>query len=277
MASTQTTVRRRGAGHRRANGASSLHPVSVVASRRLSPQMVRVTFSGPTLADFADDGPDQRCKVFLPRSGRTAPPVPAGPDWYLAWRQLPDLERPIMRTYTVRRSRPAAREVDIDFVLREGTGPGTRWAAQARPGDRVTLLGPRADYFPPVGVDTQLLVGDATALPAIASIVEGLTVDQRARVFLEVDTPADELALISCADVTVTWLHLGGCEPGRSTLLLDAVRAAELPPGRMSAWIAGEAAIVRTVRRHLVCERRLSAADIQFAGYWRVGAPIDPD
>jgi NADPH-dependent ferric siderophore reductase len=255
----------------------AMHPVRVKASRRLGPQLVRITLSGPTLADFVDDGPDQRCKIFLPRDGHTAPPVPGGPDWYEAWRALPDDIRPIMRTYTIRYSRPELGEVDIDFVLREGAGPGTRWAAQARPGDRACLFGPRAEYAPPPGLDAQLIVGDATALPAIAAIVENLSVTQRAWVFVEVDTPADEQLLTTCADVSTTWLHLGGRPPGRTDTLLDAVRGAELPAGRLSAWVAGEAAVVRAVRRHLVCERDFSAADIQFSGYWRIGAAIDPD
>lgn len=274
MASTRTTVRK---PRRRENVAMALHHVQVRATRRISPQMVRITLGGPSLADFVDDGPDQRCKLFLPRSGRGAPVISDDPDWYRAWRELPDEVRPIMRTYTIRRARPEKHEVDIDFVLHDIHGPASSWATRARLGDRVALFGPRADYAPVAGCDWQLLIGDATALPAISAIVESLPVTSRAKVLLEVDSLAEEMTLASCADVSFDWRFLDGRSPGRTSQVLDVLRASVLPAGRMSAWVAGEAAMVRAVRRHLVCERGLSASDVQFAGYWRLGASIDPD
>ena len=274
MTMTRTTVRR---PRRRENVEMAHHRVEVTASHRISPQMVRITLGGPSLADFVDDGPDQRCKVFLPRPGQTVPILPSGSDWYQVWRDQPAAVRAVMRTYTVRRSRPELGEIDIDFVLHDEAGPASAWAAQARVGDRVGLFGPRAEYVAPVGADEQLLIGDATALPAIAAIVEALPMTARARVLIEVDGPAEELTLSGCSEVKVHWVHLDGAAPGRRPLLLEALRATPFVSSRTSAWIAGEAAMVRSVRRHLVCERGLSASDVQFMGYWRLGSSIDPD
>ena len=42
-------------------------------------------------------------------------------------------------------------------------------------------------------------------------------------------------------------------------------------PGRSYAWLAGEAAMIRDLRRHLVTERGLDRAAVAFMGYWRLG------
>ncbi|MCW2526122.1 MAG: siderophore-interacting protein [Pseudonocardiales bacterium] len=274
MASTQTTVRK---ARRRENVAMAVHMVEVRASRRISPQMVRITLTGPTLVDFVNDGPDQRCKLFLPRAGQRSPAQLAAADWYQAWRELPDDVRPVLRTYIIRHSRPDLAEVDIDFVLHDNYGPAASWAARARVGDQVTLYGPRAEYAPAPGSDWRLIIGDSSALPAIAAIVESLPVTARATVMIEVDTPAEEITMASCADVSVNWVHLNGLAPGRTSLLMDGLRSSALPTGRPAVWIAGEAAMVRSIRRHLVCERGIPAGDVQFMGYWRLGASIDPE
>jgi NADPH-dependent ferric siderophore reductase len=50
------------------------------------------------------------------------------------------------------------------------------------------------------------------------------------------------------------------------------VRAAEFPDGPVFAWLAGEASLVRSLRRHLAGERGVAKNMIAFAGYWRVDA-----
>ena len=37
------------------------------------------------------------------------------------------------------------------------------------------------------------------------------------------------------------------------------------------AWLAGEAGVIRTLRRHLVAERGLDRRAVAFMGYWRLG------
>src|SRR5262245_20113224 len=102
--------------------------------------MLRVTLGGDGLKGFASGGRDQRVKRFLPHPHQDAPRVPAtaGDSWFAAWREMDPAERGIMRSYTVRRQRPGL--LDIDFALHADGGPATRWAAAARPGDRVAVL-----------------------------------------------------------------------------------------------------------------------------------------
>jgi NADPH-dependent ferric siderophore reductase len=258
----------------------------VVATRRLGPSMVRVTFGGDRLCDFAGGGRDQSLSLFLPQPWQDAPTVPfeAGDDWFAQWRATPEHERAVMRSYTVRSQDRERHEVDIDFVLHGTGGPGagaagpaSRWAAEAVPGDRVVLLGPAVEdnrsigFTPPQGTDWVLLAADETALPAAAAILEWLPAGQRARAWIEVPDLKDTQELLSPAEADITWL-IRGAEGRPGALLTEEIAGAVFPDGSPYAWIAGEAASVKSLRRHLVTERGIDRRRVAFAGYWRLGA-----
>jgi NADPH-dependent ferric siderophore reductase len=191
-----------------------LFPVQVAAVRRLSPSLVRLTFTGPGLADFADPGLDQRIKLVLPAPGRTDfDGVPLDDGWAGIY-QLADEVRPRIRTYTTRAVRTDRREVDVDMVLHGDGGPASRFAGAARPGDAAALLGPDARYDGdhgglefrcPDGVPV-LLVADETALPAVARILEELPRDATGEAVVEVPVGGDRIDLDAPDGVRVTWL-----------------------------------------------------------------------
>lgn len=254
----------------------ALHHVDVTAVRDVTPRMRRITVAGPSLAHFVDDGPDQRFKLFLPRPGQDRPPVTAAEDWYADWQALSDDVRPVMRTYTIRAARPQHSEVDFDIVLHGDSGPGSAWAERVQLGDRVAVFGAYAEYCPPEDADWQLLVGDETALPAIAAAAERLPAGAYARIIVEVAEAAERQTLLSDAKLDVTWISRADTPENGEPLLVTAVREIELPPGHGYAWVAGEATAVTAVRRHLINDRGLTAEHITFMGYWRRGASIDP-
>jgi NADPH-dependent ferric siderophore reductase len=53
-------------------------------------------------------------------------------------------------------------------------------------------------------------------------------------------------------------------------LAAAAVAALQLPRGRGHGFVHGEASAVRNVRRHLLGERGLPAADLSVSGYWKL-------
>lgn len=267
----------------------------VARTRRVSPSVQRVTFRGAQpggLAEFVSGGRDQRFKLFFARPGqhRALVPVEAGEQWYAVWRGMDPEQRAIMRTYTVREQRRELGELDVDFAVHpigmglngtglNGMGPAGDWALRALAGDRLTALGPMVadnggiDFRPPqgTGADWILLAGDESALPAIAGILDWLGSDQTVRAWIEIGHSEDVQDLPTWADAQINWIVRGG-----PVTLTQAVSAAELPSGRPYAWIAGEAAEVRELRRHLVGPepegRGFDRRRVTFTGYWRRGA-----
>ncbi|SFB51296.1 NADPH-dependent ferric siderophore reductase, contains FAD-binding and SIP domains [Amycolatopsis marina] len=254
--------------------------MQVAGVERLTPHMLRIRFSGADLHDVRGAAPDQYIKLFLPLEGQARPQLPpplAAEDevvsWYRRYLAMPDEVRPPMRTYTIRALRQELGELDIDFVLHPDAGPASNWARSAAPGDEVAFLGPHGLYSVPRDTRWQLLVGDESALPAIGAILDALPQGERARVFAEVTGPTAELRLRSHADIDITWVHRGTAEHGAA--VLEAVRAAAFPQGPAYAWVAGEASLVKHVRRHLVRERGVDRRAVTFTGYWRRGVSED--
>jgi NADPH-dependent ferric siderophore reductase len=237
--------------------------LQVQRSERITPRMIRVTLGGPELAGFAGEGPDRRIKMFFPAAGQERPAVPraasGGPVWPAGQ------ARPAIRTYTVRRFDAGAGELDVDFVLHEGHGPAAAWAREARPGAWVAVSEPGGRYEPDPAAGFHVVIGDETALPAVATVLEALPTGVPALAFLEVADAGEEQALPGTA--TLVWVHRGDRPAGEP--LAEAVRAAAFPGGDGQAWLSGEAGCVKDLRKHLLDERGLDRRRVYATGYWR--------
>ncbi len=120
-----------------------------------------------------------------------------------------DGDRPVRRRYTIRALDHERRLLTID-VVRHAGGPGERWVAAARPGDKIEGIGPRGKIFLDPDADWHLFIGDDAALPAYLAMAGALPAGARALVILEVPGPDSEQDLATDADAEVTWLHRDG-------------------------------------------------------------------
>jgi NADPH-dependent ferric siderophore reductase len=173
----------------------------------------------------------------------------------------------VKRRYTIRAHRPDTGEADLDVVL-HGAGPGARWGAEAARGERVQFQGPRGklELRP---ASSHLLVGDESALPAIASIAEALPAGELAMAVVEIDGPADEVPLPGGS--AASWVHRGDAAPGDAALLAGVLRELELPAD-LRAYLLGETRAMVELRALL--EGRGVAHDAIFVkGYWNRGRP----
>jgi NADPH-dependent ferric siderophore reductase len=232
--------------------------------------MIRVVAGGDELRSFPDTPyTDRYVKIVFPRAG-VAYPEPFDMDSARA--QLPREQWPVTRTYTVRAFDPTAGELTIDVVQHGDSGVAGPWAAAARPGDVLRLMGPGGAYAPEPDADWHLMVGDESAFPAIAAACERVPGGVPVLAVLEVADEAEQQELSSPGDLRVTWLHRSAGAPEQ---LLRAVRELTFPPGRVHAFVHGEAGLVRSVRSHLLNEREVARELLSVSGYWRRGRDED--
>lgn len=189
--------------------------------------------------------------------------------------ELPAEQLPSTRTYTIRRIDKAAGEVWIEFVTHGDEGVAGPWAEAAKPGDPVVLRGIGGGYAPDPAADWHLLGGDESAIPAIASALEAMPADARGVAFIEVAGEADTLDLAAPDGIEVTWLFRDGAEAGTSTVLVDAVRAAEWLPGRVQVFVHGERSAMKSLRPYFTDERGIDRSQLSLSPYWAYGRRED--
>jgi NADPH-dependent ferric siderophore reductase len=249
-------------------------PQAVLTVRRreqLNPHTVRIVAGGPGFAEFrGNDYTDMYVKIIFvdPALGLTPPYDLAG-----LREALPSHQRPVTRTYTVRRADADEQQLAIDFVVHCDTGIAARWAMNAQIGDRLTLSGASGAYRPDPDLDWHLFAGDESALPAICAALDVLPRAARGLAFLETQDEREHLDAEPPAGVEVHWLHRP--EPGtRPSSLADAIAAASWLPGRVGVFAHGERESMKAVRA--VVKPRLSADDrLSLSGYWAYGRTED--
>ncbi|MEQ6903032.1 siderophore-interacting protein [Nocardioides sp. YIM 152588] len=214
----------------------------VVRRERVSPHLVRLTLGGPGLAGFASTGvPDEWVGLVVPGQFQS-------------------------RYYTVRSFDGA--ELVLDVVV-HAVGLVTEWAlggAGDPVGQQVTITEPKGSFDVPEDAGWLLLVGDLTALPAMARIAEAHVGRLPVHVHAEAADLPEELAAYLPDGVEVSWTAPG--EDGGSRLA-EIVEGLAWPDGPGYFWMAGESAQMRAIRKHLMRERKMPSTHYDVMGYWR--------
>ena len=216
-----------------------MREVEVARIEQLSPGFASITFKGAALADFTSLSFDDHVKFMFD-----------GPDG-----------QQVRRDYTPRRFDRQACELDIEFAL-HGHGGAAAWARAAQVGSKAVIGGPRGSMILPLEMDWHLLIGDASALPAVTRRLEELPPAARAQVLLLVDA-ADRRELITQADADIHWV-------ASSDELLQVLRELPLQGGAGLAWGGGEAALMARVRQLLV-DKGLPRQAGRISAYWKQG------
>ncbi len=210
------------------------YDAQVLLREQLSPHLVRLTLG---VEAFASSGvPDEWVGLVVPGQFQ-------------------------VRYYTARAHGDG--EVVLDVVIHE-VGLVTEWASGECAGDTVVITDPKGSFAPPENAEWLMLVGDLTAMPAMARIAE--TVDLPTRVWAEVQ---DDLPGYLPDRAEVTWLD------GTSDLA-EVVSGLDWPGAPGYFWMAGESADMRAIRKHLMRDRGLPSAAYDVMGYWRAASARQP-
>lgn len=216
-----------------------LRELDVARIEPLGPGFVAITFTGEALADFTSLSFDDHVKFMLPGA---------------------DGEQ-VRRDYTPRRYSREARELTIEFAL-HGDGAASDWARRAVVGQPALIGGPRGSMIYPLELDWHLLIGDATALPAIARRLEELPQNSRAFVLVLADGH-NRREFLTGAQADVAWFETPDA-------LLAGLRALALPDGAGFAWGGGEAGVMVRVREALA-DKGLPRERMRVSAYWKQG------
>ncbi|UDY24840.1 siderophore-interacting protein [Nocardioides sp. Kera G14] len=224
---------------------ASHHTATVLRREQLSQHLVRIVLDVPT---FQSTGvPDEWVGLIVPGQFQS-------------------------RYYTVRdvADAPQNPRLTLDIVVHE-TGLVTEWAQRDVTGETVTITDPKGSFALPEGAQWLLLVGDLTALPAMARIAEVWTATHRdlpLRVWVE--TPDQLPDYLPETSAEIEWI------PGHGEHLAEIVEGIDWPEGEGYFWMAGESAQMRAIRKHLMRERGLPSHAYDVMGYWRVSAGRQP-
>ncbi|WP_339113377.1 siderophore-interacting protein [Thioclava sp. GXIMD2076] len=217
---------------------------------RLTPNMLRLVFSGPELEGFTSTAPDDHFKLIVPDADG----------------------EPVMREYTPRAFDPETLTLTVDFALHDA-GPATLWAKSVSVGDEARIGGPRGSQTITGPIRSWLLIGDETALPAIGRRLAELPADIPATSLVAVQGPEDEQPLPSPAQTLALWIHRD--DPTDPAPFLERLASLDLPEGTF-VWIAAEAAVARAIRDALE-QRGHPLPWMKAAGYWIKGQADSSD
>tara|TARA_R110000823_G_scaffold117504_1_gene241052 strand:+ start:20 stop:592 length:573 start_codon:yes stop_codon:yes gene_type:complete len=177
-----------------------------------------------------------------------------------------------MRTYTISGQR--SDEIDVDFVLHTADGPASTWARGARPGDQILVGGPGLKKLVNNDADWYLLVGDMTALPAIAVNLAQLPEDARGYAVLEVVTDEDIQPLQHPENIEIHWVVNAVPNVDTSALLKRIEQLAWLP-GQPAVWTACEFHSMRALRTYFKQQRQMPKSHLYISSYWKINSTED--
>ena len=214
--------------------------------------MRRVHLRSPALAGCQSLSPDDHIKLFFADAGG----------------------EPVLRDFTPRAFDPAQNVLTIDFAL-HGKGLATEWAAGAQAGDTLEMGGPRGSLVVPDDFDWYVFVGDESALPAIGRWVAALRPDVPVATIVAIASEPEKQSFRTRASWTPHWIVRGEPSARDGEDLCAASRKLSLPAGDGFVWIAGEDAIVRSVRACFTDERRHPTDWMKTSACWHREAPAE--
>lgn len=234
--------------------------VTVVATTSITPNMQRITLQSESLKEFPTNCEGGYIKLLFTPSGETNPDL------------LASDERPVMRTYTIRKFDASTGTIEVDFVKHIThdlkCGFAARWAMNVNVGDSIYIGGPGIIEDMNTEADWFAMSADMTALPALSAKIRRLPANAQGFAVIKVISEQDIQPIQAPENMTVKWIFEGED-------LAEAVRAQPWLPGKASVWCACEFDSMRALRQYFRNEKEVERENIYISSYWKQGVSED--
>ena len=238
----------------------------------VTPHLIRVYLENNDVSFFEDTTLGGTCKLLFPPLGIRDIHYAEYDEMNKKWVSPSDKFKPVSRTYTLRNIDAANNQVVIDIANHGLNGPGSRWANEAKIGDRigVSMKSKKKDLAPKT--DFILLAADLTGLPAISTIIESLPANTKGIVCVEVPTENDIHTIETKANLEFKWII--NPEVGNGTALHTLVKKQNLPKrkeGKRFAYIAGESKSVKEIKSFFKDDLEWKKDEFYCTSHWKAG------
>lgn len=247
--------------------------LTVTRKEYITPRYIRVYLTGEEIHLFSNTTIGVNNKIVIPPIGLNEIHFPEIDNETRQWKPQSDEIRPFIRTYTHRGIDLKKNEIWIDFVAHGDEGPASAWAIHAQPGDVLGVLMKDGKSELYRKAENYFLVGDATAIPVLAAILEDLPATAKGTCIIEVHGKEDEQALQTKADIQFNWLH--NENPKQDSLLAETVKKQLLPEHSRSGYVAAEFSSVKEIRNYLRKEKQWKLEELYAYSYWKSGVAED--
>lgn len=233
--------------------------LDVLRVERVNAGFQRIVLGGEALEGFSSRGFDDHTKVFFPAPGTTfVPPVVTeeGIDWG-------EGVRPQARDYTPLFD-AEHNELVLDFFVHDG-GVASRWALEAKVGDKLTIGGPRGSLVVPEDYAWQLYVCDESGMPALRRRLEAiasLKVRPEIHAVVTVGDASYKTYLAHLSGFNITWI-VGHSEQA----VADQLAALTVPAEDYFIWLTGEGKVVKNLSRRFETDA-IDQQLVRASAYW---------
>lgn len=240
--------------------------LTVVSAVNVTANMRRVTLTGDALKSFPANSEGAVIKMLF---------------------EVPGVDKPSTRTYTLANQRSSPDEIDVDFMIHNHNdlclavtandtthGIGVPWSLHTKAGDEVSFFGPGPVRFINLDADYFLLAADMTGLPALKANLKLLPDNARGKVFIEILSEDDKQHLKTPANIELTWIINNN--PGSDeSLLFHAIKKVESQSGQIAVWTACEFKTMKKIRHYFKVDLGIEKTYLYISSYWKKGNTED--
>ena len=227
-----------------------IRELEVISSKKISNNMIRLSFFSKDLFDFSDNDKGGYIKFMFTKIKNES-------------------YKELVSPYTIRNFRKEKLEIDIDFVIhKDGEGIASSWASKVIVGDKIKISGPGPKQKVNENQDWYFFIGDMSALPAISVNLESLPKNSRGITIIEVLSQSDIINLVKPKNISINWI-VNEHEKQFKNLLFKQVTSTEWLRGLPYVWGAGEFSDIKLLRKYFLT-KGLKKENMYLSSYWKI-------